>query len=202
MHAMLDGRQTVLLRKGGIHEKRFDPRLAALPVLPDGRAQPRQRVRPEHRDLLTPAAADSTEDADRPAGRRESRRRRRGQPARRARRHRAAAHLDRRFGARRPAGLPAEAPADSAGGCRSARWPSRSGCPALPEYAGCKSWVPLPVEPDVVDARARRRDAARHRRAGARFSGLTAVRAGGQPQPRRALAEVHGVRCGPSAAAR
>ena len=62
VHAMLDGRQTVLLRKGGIHEKRFD--LAAseflfFPTVAHGHAE---RVRPEHRDLLAAGVADSTDD--------------------------------------------------------------------------------------------------------------------------------------------
>ena len=62
VHAMLDGRQTVLLRKGGIHEKRFD--LAAgefvfFPTIAHGHAE---RVRPEHRDLLDAARSDSAED--------------------------------------------------------------------------------------------------------------------------------------------
>jgi hypothetical protein len=62
VHAMLDGRQTVLLRKGGIHEKRFDlaaPEFVFFPTVAHGHAE---RVRPEHRDLLDPAASDSTED--------------------------------------------------------------------------------------------------------------------------------------------
>jgi hypothetical protein len=64
VHAMLDGRQTVLLRKGGIHEKRFDARLGAapefvfFPTVAHGHAE---RVRPEHRDLLDAAAPDSTD---------------------------------------------------------------------------------------------------------------------------------------------
>ncbi|MDX1889281.1 DUF1802 family protein [Mycolicibacterium sp. 050158] len=62
VHAMLDGRQTVLLRKGGIHEKRFD--LAAgefvfFPTVAHGHAE---RVRPEHRDVLAAAALDSTDE--------------------------------------------------------------------------------------------------------------------------------------------
>jgi hypothetical protein len=65
VHAMLDGRQTVLLRKGGIHEKRFDARVADapefvfFPTVAHGHAE---RVRPEHRDLLEWAGPDSTED--------------------------------------------------------------------------------------------------------------------------------------------
>ena len=66
IHALLDGRQTVLLRKGGIGEKRFDipaeasgSRFLLFPTVAHSHAE---RVRPEHRDLLEPAAADSTED--------------------------------------------------------------------------------------------------------------------------------------------
>ena len=33
VHAMLDGRQTVLLRKGGIHEKRFAVQRIAFPAV-------------------------------------------------------------------------------------------------------------------------------------------------------------------------
>jgi hypothetical protein len=65
IHALLDGRQTVLLRKGGIHEKRFsvDPAKASefllFPTVAHSHAE---RVRPEHRDLLAPAEADNTDD--------------------------------------------------------------------------------------------------------------------------------------------
>jgi hypothetical protein len=58
---MLDGRQTVLLRKGGIGEKGFDlaaPEFVFFPTVAHGHAE---RVRPEHRDLLAAAASDSTE---------------------------------------------------------------------------------------------------------------------------------------------
>lgn len=63
VHAMLDGRQTVLLRKGGIHEKRFD--LAAgefvfFPTVAHGHAE---RVRAEHQALFDAAARDSDEEA-------------------------------------------------------------------------------------------------------------------------------------------
>lgn len=63
VHALLDGRQTVLLRKGGVHEKRFSvaaPEFVLFPTIAHSHAE---RVRPEHRDLLEVAAADSTEDA-------------------------------------------------------------------------------------------------------------------------------------------
>ncbi len=63
--ALLDGRQTVLLRKGGIHEKRFsvDPaRGAPFLLFPTVAHSHAERLRPEHRDLIE-HAADSTEDA-------------------------------------------------------------------------------------------------------------------------------------------
>ncbi|WP_066896532.1 DUF1802 family protein [Mycolicibacterium houstonense] len=63
VHALLDGRQTVLLRKGGIHEKRFAvaaPEFILFPTIAHSHAE---RVRPEHHDLLDAAAHDSTEDA-------------------------------------------------------------------------------------------------------------------------------------------
>lgn len=66
VHALLDGRQTVLLRKGGIHEKRFSvvPGQGPAPFLlfPTVAHSHTERLRPEHHDLIG-AAADSTEDA-------------------------------------------------------------------------------------------------------------------------------------------
>lgn len=62
VHAMLDGRQTVLLRKGGIGEKRFQVNAQQFLLFPTVAHSHTDRVRPEHRDLLDPAAADSTED--------------------------------------------------------------------------------------------------------------------------------------------
>jgi hypothetical protein len=62
VHAMLDGRQTVLLRKGGIHEKRFDLASSEFVFFPTVAHGHSERVRPEHRDLLRLSAADSTED--------------------------------------------------------------------------------------------------------------------------------------------
>lgn len=62
VHALLDGRQTVLLRKGGIHEKRFAvaaPEFILFPTIAHSHAE---RVRPEHRDLLQAAGQDSTDD--------------------------------------------------------------------------------------------------------------------------------------------
>lgn len=62
VHALLQGRQTVLLRKGGIHEKRFDVAADEFVLFPTVAHSHAQRVRPEHRDLLTAAVADSTDD--------------------------------------------------------------------------------------------------------------------------------------------
>ena len=62
MHAMLDGRQTVLLRKGGIHEKRFDVAASEFVLFPTVAHGHAERVRPEHRHLLEAAGPDSTED--------------------------------------------------------------------------------------------------------------------------------------------
>lgn len=63
IHALLDGRQTVLLRKGGIHEKRFEVNACRFLLFPTVAHSHAERVRPEHSDLLAAAAADSTEDA-------------------------------------------------------------------------------------------------------------------------------------------
>ena len=64
-HALLDGRQTVLLRKGGIHEQAF-----AVPgdgggfvLFPTVAHSHAERVRPEHAGLLAPGAADVTDEA-------------------------------------------------------------------------------------------------------------------------------------------
>lgn len=63
MRALLAGRQRVLLRKGGIREKRFAVDTADFVLFPTVAHGHAERVRPEHRDLLTEAAADSTVDA-------------------------------------------------------------------------------------------------------------------------------------------
>ncbi|MBI3216585.1 MAG: DUF1802 family protein [Mycobacterium sp.] len=62
VHALLDGRQTVLLRKGGIGEKRFALDAAEFLLFPTVAHSHAERVRPEHADLLGIAAADSTEE--------------------------------------------------------------------------------------------------------------------------------------------
>jgi hypothetical protein len=67
VHALLDGRQTLLLRKGGIHEKAFDVALAGgadpFVLFPTVAHSHAERVRPEHRDLLAVGAADVRGDA-------------------------------------------------------------------------------------------------------------------------------------------
>jgi hypothetical protein len=62
VHALLDGRQTVLLRKGGIGEKRFEVAADRFLLFPTVAHSHAERVRPEHRDLLEPAASDSDND--------------------------------------------------------------------------------------------------------------------------------------------
>ena len=62
VHALLDGRQRVLLRKGGIGEKRFELAAREFLLFPTVAHSHAERVRPEHRDLLQPAVADSTDD--------------------------------------------------------------------------------------------------------------------------------------------
>jgi hypothetical protein len=66
VHGLLAGRQAVLLRKGGIHEKRFAVRHAgAEPFLlfPTVAHAHAERVRPEHADLLAPGRDDVTEES-------------------------------------------------------------------------------------------------------------------------------------------
>ena len=62
VRALLDGRQTVLLRKGGIGEKRFEVAAQRFLLFPTVEHSHADRVRPEHRDLLAPAAEDSDDD--------------------------------------------------------------------------------------------------------------------------------------------
>ena len=63
VHALLDGRQRVLLRKGGIGEKRFDVTVAReFMLFPTVAHSHAERVRPQFRDLLAAAALDSTDD--------------------------------------------------------------------------------------------------------------------------------------------
>ena len=146
VHAMLDGRQTVLLRKGGIHEKRFtldSPHFLFFPTVAHSHAE---RVRPEHRDLLGGRVGDSTDDEIV---------------------LRAGAKVVAAVEVGRPEGLDEIAPlhiwtAESVRADRldfrprhrltvlvvqAARWPNRSGWRARPTTPGCTSWVQLPVNP-------------------------------------------------------
>lgn len=148
VHALLDGRQTVLLRKGGIHEKRFEiavgesgREFVLFPTVAHSHAQ---RVRPEHRDLLSAGAADSTDD-----------------------------HVTVRAGAKVVAAVTVNRPERinevedlhiwTAESVQAERLDFRPRhrltvlvvqaqpliepvrLPRLPHYAGCKSWVDLPV---------------------------------------------------------
>lgn len=62
VHALLDGRQTILLRKGGIGEKRFTVAAEQFLLFPTVAHSHAERVRAEHRDLLDDAARDSAAD--------------------------------------------------------------------------------------------------------------------------------------------
>jgi hypothetical protein len=146
VHAMLDGRQTVLLRKGGIHEKRFAVTASRFLLFPTVAHSHAERVRPEHRDLLDAAAVDCIDE-----------------------------ELVLRAGAKVVAAVEVNRPegideieslhiwtADSVRADRLDFRPKHrltvmvvQASPLVepvrlaraPDYAGCKSWVPLPVNP-------------------------------------------------------
>jgi hypothetical protein len=149
VHALLDGRQRVLLRKGGIGEKRFEVAAQEFLLFPTVAHSHEERVRPEHRDLLDAAAADSDDD-----------------------------HLLLRAAAKVVAALPVNRPDNlgaiedlhiwTAESVRADRLDFRpkhklavlvvSAIPLIepvrltrtPEYAGCTSWVQLPVRPALA----------------------------------------------------
>ncbi len=135
VHALLDGRQRVLLRKGGIGEKRFEVAAQEFLLFPTVAHSHAERVRPEHRDLLDAAAADSDDEhllvraaakvvAALPVNRPDNLGRNRG-----------SAYLDRRVGARRPARLPAQTQTGGAGGVGDSA--DRAGAPgAHPRVRG------------------------------------------------------------------
>lgn len=148
VHALLDGRQYVLLRKGGIREKRFEVAAREFLLFPTVAHSHAERVRPEHRDLLVAATADSTDE------------------------HvlvRAAAKVVAALPVNRPEGL--EAIEDlhiwTADSVRADRLDFRpkhrlavlivQALPLVepvrlvrtPGYAGCKSWVQVPVTPTL-----------------------------------------------------
>ena len=127
VHALLDGRQTVLLRKGGIHEKRFSLRGSRFVVFPTVAHSHLESTRDEHADLLPLGSADVIDSAGSLVVRAEL------EPfhiwttesVRRNRidfrpRHELSAIVVRA----RPLAVPVTVP-------------------LLPEYAGCKSWVDL-----------------------------------------------------------
>jgi hypothetical protein len=62
VHALLDGRQRVLLRKGGIGEKRFEVAAREFILFPTVAHSHAERVRPEFQGLLTAAGPDSADD--------------------------------------------------------------------------------------------------------------------------------------------
>jgi hypothetical protein len=147
VHGLLDGRQTVLLRKGGIHEKRFALTASRFVLFPTVAHSHAARVRPEHSDLLDPAGADSTGDEIVV---------------------RAGAKVVAAIEVRRPEGLDEIESLHiwTAESVRADRLDFRpkhhltvlvvQASPLqtpvrlarTPEYAGCRSWVPLPVDPD------------------------------------------------------
>ncbi|HYB39329.1 MAG TPA: DUF1802 family protein [Mycobacterium sp.] len=149
VHALLDGRQCVLLRKGGIREKRFEVAAQEFLLFPTVAHSHTERVRPEHRDLLAAASVDSTDE-----------------------------HVLVRAAAKVVAALPVNRPDNleaiedlhiwTADSVRADRldfrpkhrlavlviqamplvepvWVTRT-----PEYAGCTSWVQLPVTPRLA----------------------------------------------------
>lgn len=144
VHALLDGRQRVLLRKGGIGEKRFELAAREFLLFPTVAHSHAERVRPEHQDLLAPAAADSTDDELV---------------------IRAAAKVVAAVPVERPDGLPAieDLHIWTAESVRADRLdfrpkhklavlvvsvlplPEPVRLERTPEYGGCKSWVELPV---------------------------------------------------------
>ena len=149
VHAMLDGRQTVLLRKGGIHEKRFTLDSSHFLFFPTVAHSHAERVRPEHRDLLSASAEDSTKSEIV---------------------LRAGAKVVAAIEVNRPDGLEEIAPLHiwTAESVRADRLDFRpkhalavlivQAIPLIepvrltrtPEYAGCTSWVQLPVQPALA----------------------------------------------------
>ncbi|GAT09917.1 DUF1802 family protein [Mycolicibacterium novocastrense] len=147
IRALLDGRQTVLLRKGGIHEKRFAVTASRFLLFPTVAHSHAERVRPEHRDLLDVATADSTQDAVVV---------------------RAGARVVAAIEVNRPEALEQIAPLHiwTDASVRADRLDFRpkhrltalvvQAAPVVrplrleraPEYAGCTSWVQLPVDPE------------------------------------------------------
>ena len=141
----------MLLRKGGIHEKRFAVTASRFLLFPTVAHSHAERVRPEHRDLLD-------------AGGRRQHRGGLGDP-------RAGAKVVAAVEVNRPEALDEIAALHiwTAESVRADRLDFRprhrltvlvvQASPLVepvrlartPEYAGCKSWVPLPVDPTWAD---------------------------------------------------
>jgi hypothetical protein len=149
VHALLGGRQRVLLRKGGIGEKRFEVAASEFLLFPTVAHSHAERVRPEHRDLLSAAAADSDEEC---------------LLVRAAAKVVAAQPVNRTEGLAEIEDLHIWT-ADSVRADRLDFRPKHklavlvvSVIPLAepvrlirtPDYAGCTSWVQLPVRPDLV----------------------------------------------------
>ncbi len=62
VHALLDGRQTVLLRKGGIRERRFDVASDRFVLFPTVEHAHAERVRSGHEDVLSAGSDDVDDD--------------------------------------------------------------------------------------------------------------------------------------------
>lgn len=144
IHALLRGRQTILLRKGGIHEKAFarPAEGGGFVLFPTVAHSHRERTRPEHRDLLPLGEADVHDD------------------------HvvvRAGITVHRVIDVARPEGLPQlsdlhiwtdESIATDRVAFRPAKplqvlvvqavaLPQAVGLPRIPSYGGCRSWIDL-----------------------------------------------------------
>ncbi|HEY9303947.1 MAG TPA: DUF1802 family protein [Mycobacterium sp.] len=148
VHALLEGRQRVLLRKGGIGEKRFEVAASEFVLFPTIAHSHAERVRPEFQDLLTVSALDSCDE-----------------------------HVVVRAAAKVVAALPVNRPENidaiedlhiwTAASVREDRLDFRPRhrlavlvvqaiplveplqLPRTPDYAGCTSWVQVPFAPSL-----------------------------------------------------
>ncbi|WP_299033232.1 DUF1802 family protein [uncultured Pseudokineococcus sp.] len=148
--ALLAGRQCLLLRGGGVHERRFTvgaPRFLLFPTVAHSHAE---AVRPEHRDLLAGGAEDSTDERVVV---------------------RCALEVVEALPVARPEGLSALSPLhvwtqESVRGrldfrprhrltavvVRARALPEPQVVPRRPEHRGCSSWVELDLGPELAAA--------------------------------------------------
>lgn len=149
-HALLQGRQTLLLRKGGIYEKRFTLRgteFLLYPTVTHGHAE---STRPEHADLLPLGAADVTDSAVvlravvSVVGAVEMTR-----PERIAELEPFHIWTTESVRANRIDFRPRHRLSAVVVAVRPLREPVM--IPVLPEYGGCRSWVELPLDPAGLD---------------------------------------------------